>query len=401
TLLFVSLTSFRSPASATVGDEEHAYVFFQEDFEDGEAEDWMIYIPPEAPPGSGWAVELDEGNHVLSESGQVWAEAGDFMWTNYTYEVKVKLLNPQTYGQINVRESGPAGRYLIGFHSRALLLRKEYHSSTFYDLKDTEIFLNLNKWYTFTIVCVGSNIEVYVDDVLKLDYVDEDDPLLSGRIGVKSCPESHIHYDDIKVSTTHRLYVAHLIKEAQDEINEARRVDADTAEAEQRLAEARVAFEEGDLSSTESLAKEALNLAEHAPVGLVSVEALSKYSGEYDQRTVEVSGTIRDIRYEEGVYRFAVDDGTGVVSATYDGTLGEINTEDRVRAVGLFHASTMTVAAEGLEKAATEELYTFLIFKDDFEDGDFSGWRTDVDLEIEGSAWGVETEDDGHVLVGK
>ncbi|MCW4050814.1 MAG: DUF1080 domain-containing protein [Candidatus Bathyarchaeota archaeon] len=391
------------PASAMVGDEEHAYVFFQEDFEDGEAGGWLINIPLEAPPGSGWAVELDEGNHVLSESGQVWAEAGDFTWTNYTFEVKVKLLNPQTYGQINVRESGPAGRYLIGFHSRALLLRKEYHSSTFYDLEDTEIFLNLNKWYTFTIVCVGSNIEVYVDDVLKLDYVDEDDPILSGRIGLESSPDSHIYFDDVKVSTTHRLYVDNLIKEAQDEINEARRVDADTGEAEQRLAEARVAFAEGDLSSVESLAKEALNLAEHAPVGPVSVETFSKYSAEYDQRTMEVSGTIRDIRYEEGVYRFAVDDGTGVVSATYDGTLGEIKTDDRVKVVGTFDASTMTVAGESLEKVKEpmEGLYTFLIFKDDFEDGDFSGWKTDIYPEIEGSAWGVETEDDGHVLVGK
>ena len=402
TLLFISLTSFRLPASATVGDEEHAYVRFQEDFEDGEAGDWLINIPPEAPPGSGWAVELDEGSYVLSESGQVWAEAGDFTWTNYTYEVKVKLLTPQG-GQINFRMSGPAGRYLLGFHSGGLYLRKEYPSWTFYDLKDTELFLNLIKWYTFTIVCVGSSIEVYVDDILKLNYVDEKDPLLSGRIGFESGPESHIHYDDVKVCTTHRLYVAHLIKEAQDKINAARRVNADTSEAEQRLAEARVAFEEGNLSSAESLTKEALNLAEHAPVGPVSVEALSKYFAEYDQRTVEVSGTIRDIRYEESVYRFAVDDGTGVVSATYDGTLGEIKTDDMVKVVGTFDAPTTTVIAESVEKmeAPAEGLYTFLIFKDDFEDGDFSGWRTDVDPEIEGSAWKVEREGDNYILSGE
>ena len=101
------------------------------------------------------------------------------------------------------------------------------------------------------------------------------------------------------------------------------------------------------------------------------------------------------------IYSFVVDDGTGVISVTFNGTLGQIKTEDRVRAVGLFHASTMTVTAEGLEKATTEELYTFLIFKDDFEDGDLSGWSTHVNPEVEGSAWGVEREDDDHVLVGK
>jgi len=406
TLLFVSLTSFRSPASATVGDEEHAYVFFQDDFEDGVAKDWTINIPDEAPPGSGWAVELDDGNHVLSESGQVWAGAGDLTWTNYTFEVKVKLFTPPYVAgplHINFRMRGPAGRYFLDFWGNGLFLHKEYPPRICSNLGSREEVFNLNTWYLIRIVCVGNSIRVYVDDELKLSYVDDEAPILSGIIGLESAPDSHIYFDDVKVYTTHRLYVTYLIETAQDEISKARMVDADTSEAEQRLGEARVAFEEGNLSSAESLAKEAIDLAEHAPVGPVSVRELSKYSAEHDQRTVGVSGTIRDIRYGDGVYRFAVDDGTGVVSATYDGTLGEIKTEDRVRVVGIFDASTMTVAVESLEevKEPMEGLYTFLIFKDDFEDGDFSGWRTDVDPEIAGSAWGVETEDDGHVLVGK
>ncbi|MFQ6053670.1 MAG: hypothetical protein ACE5OO_05530, partial [Candidatus Bathyarchaeia archaeon] len=179
--------------------------------------------------------------------------------------------------------------------------------------------------------------------------------------------------------------------------------EADASEAERRLAEAQAAFAEGDLSSAEALAEEAFNLAEHAPLGPVSVNELSKYSAEYDQHGVEVSGTIRDIRYEQGIYRFAVEDSTGVVSATYNGTLGEIRSDDTVKVVGIFDASTMTVVAESLDrvKPPMEGLYTFLIFKDDFEDGDYSDWRTNVDPEIVGSAWKVEREDDNSVLIGE
>jgi len=401
-LFLVSRIYFGLIASVAADDEEQTYVLFQDDFEDGEAEDWRINIPDEAPSGSSWRVELDYGNYVLSERGQIWAEAGDYSWTNYTLEVKGKMLSPQGGGVINFRMGDPAPRYFIQFYTEQLYLTKEYRG-TFSEVKVTKVYLNQNTWYTFKIVCAGNRIWVYVDDELKLDYVDDEDPILSGRIGLEGAPDSHTYFDDVKVSTTRRLYVAHLIKEAQDEIDEAWRVDADTSEADERLAEAQAAFAEGDLSSAESLAEEAVNLAEHAPVGPVSVDELSKYSAEYDQRTVEVSGTLRDIRYEEGIYRFAVDDGTGVILATFDGTLGEIESEDKVKVIGMFDASLGTVIAKSLEKVKPpmEELYTFLIFKDDFEDGDYSGWMTNVDPTIEGSLWKIEKEGDNYVLSGE
>ncbi len=401
-LLLVSQIYLGTIVSVAADDAEHTYVLFQDDFEDGDAGDWTIDIPPDASPGSAWAVELDDSNYVLSESGQIWAEAGDFTWTNYTFEVKVKIITGSGT-HINFRMSGSGIRYFFRFFSGHFTLEKDYMGTISRVCEAPGMTLNLNRWYTLRIVCIGKSIRVYVDDIQKLDYVDTDDPILSGRIGLESGPECHIYYDEVKVSTTQNLYVTHLLKEAQDEIYEARRVNADTGEAEQRLAEAQAAFAEGDLSSAESLAKETMNLAEHAPVGPTSVGELLKYSAEYDQHTVEVSGTIRDIRYEEGAYRFAVDDGTGVISATFNGTLGEIKTENKVKIIGVFDASTTTVIAEGLEKVKppTEGLYTFLIFKDDFEDGDFSDWRTYVNPQVEGAVWRVEKDGDNYVLSGE
>ena len=401
-MLMITLLAFQTYHGSKVSAAEefpgHSYIIFQEDFEDGDAEDWSMNIPDEAPPGSGWTIELDDGNYVLSGRGQTWAEAGDFSWTNYTLEVKVKMLSPPFGGHISFRFRAPL-RYFVQFWSNDMVITKEY-MGTFTEVVHSSVLLNPNTWYDFKIDVVGNSMWVYVDDVLKLEHVDEDDPILSGRIGLESSPDSQIYFDDVKVSTTYRLYVEHLIQEAEDEIYKAKQIDAETIEAEQRLSDAQTAFSDGDLASTESLALEAFNLAKSAFVGAVSVDKLLKYSAEYDQHIIEVSGTIRDIRYEEGLYSFAIDDGSGVISATFNRTLGEIRSEDEVEVKGVFSALNRTITAESVEKkeSTMQELYTLLIFKDDFEDGDFSDWRTDVDPRIEGSRWKVEKEGDNQVL---
>jgi len=398
TALIVLSISLCLKASVVEGGENHTYVIFEDDFEDGEVGDWDIPDWFLRSP----TVELDDGNYVLCTRGDTGAESGDCSWTDYTVEVKVKFVY-NTGAHISFRRSPLGKMYTFRFFYNELTLDKNYPEKWMRLYECKRFPIDENKWYTVKIVCIGRSIKIYIDDVLRIDYVDEEeDPNLSGRIMLCGQPDAVIFFDDVRVSTTHRLYVYDLIKEAQDEIDEAKMVDAETGEAEQMLAEARAAFEEGSLSSAESLAKEALNLAEHAPVGLVPVEKLLKYFAEYDQHIIEVYGTIRDIRYEEGVYRFAVDDGTGVVSATYNGSLGEIKTDDKVRILGVFDASTMTVMAESLERMREpmEGLYTFLLFKDDFEDGDFSDWRTWVSLEVEGSEWNVKMEGDNHIFSG-
>jgi hypothetical protein len=371
-------------------DTLHLYIIFQDDFETGDAGDWTINIPPEAPQGSSVTVETDDGNQVLCSRGQTWAEAGGYYWTNYTLEVKVKMLSIEGGGHISVHKSGPS-RYLAQFWGNGLAITKE-HEETFTQLTTVKTFFQTNRWYSFRIVCIGSTIQVYVDDALKLTYTDESDPILMGPIVLESGPGSVIYYDDVTVSTTLRLYAEHLIQEARDEINQAKTLGAETGEAEQRLDDAQAAYSGGDLSAAASLAEEAIGIASHAPVGAVSVDTLLRYESEYDQRTVEVSGTIRDIRFEEGSYVFALDDGTGVIPGSYNRTLGEIKTDDQVKALGRFDAQTNTLIVESIETQTEDEYFTFLIFKDDFEDGDFSDWMTDVDPGIEGSGWTVETE---------
>ncbi|MFQ6074635.1 MAG: family 16 glycoside hydrolase [Candidatus Bathyarchaeia archaeon] len=251
---------------------EHTYVVFQDDFEDGDAEDWDIH----EDPGSDWRVEREGENYVLSCEGHCFGRAGDEEWTDYTLELKFRLIKGHVWinFRMTMKPEAPdryhvvLDRYDLSLVRGELYLKEPRHT----ELKHVSVDFDPDTWYDVKILCIGNNIKVYLDDVLKIDYTDEDDPFLSGCIGFEPFfydenKPSHVFFDDVKVSTTHRLYVAHLIKEAQDEINDAKRVGADTSEAEEKLAKAQTAFDEEDLSWAESLAKEAIDLAKQAYEG--------------------------------------------------------------------------------------------------------------------------------------
>ena len=401
-LLFLLLTfkTINIPNTSSEDDKHnHTYTLFHDDFETGEAADWTINIPPEAPHGSSMTIELVEGNHVLCSRGQTWAETGESTWTNYTITVRLKMLSPESGNHISVRRSG-SSRYFVQIWMNSLGLSKE-HMGTFTQLEERNVYFQTNKWYNIKTVCLGNAIHVYVDDVLRLTYVDEVDPILTGNIVLESCPGSVTHFDDVTVLTNLRLYVDNLLQNALEEVNTAEAIGAEVKEAEQRLSEAQLAFQDGDLSSATSLAEEAISLAKCAPVGTVSVDTLFKYPKEYDQHLVGVSGIIRDIRYDSGVYGFVVDDGSGVISCNYNKSLGEIKTDCEVEASGRFNVSTMTITVDSLQLKSAGEYYTYLVFKDDYESGDLCGWMSHVESIIPGSLWEIEKEGQNRVLCGE
>jgi PGF-CTERM protein len=143
------------------------------------------------------------------------------------------------------------------------------------------------------------------------------------------------------------------IESAQSEIDDAKSIGADVKDAEKKLKEARDALNKGNYEYAEDWADDALQLAKHASVGSVSIKELKALATKYDERTVAISGTIRDIEtvYGEG-YRFAIDDGSGMISVVYQGSLGDINDGDKVKASGVFQASVGTVVADNVRESS-------------------------------------------------
>ena len=108
----------------------------------------------------------------------------------------------------------------------------------------------------------------------------------------------------------------------------------------------------GNYQYAQDWADEASELAKRASIGSVPITDLKALATKYDGRTVMVSGTIRDIEtvYGSG-YKFAIDDGSGMISVAYQGSLGDIKDGDKVTASGIFKASTGTVDADTVQKS--------------------------------------------------
>jgi len=142
------------------------------------------------------------------------------------------------------------------------------------------------------------------------------------------------------------------IESAQSEIDEAKSIGADVTDAESKLNDARDALDKGNYEYARSWADEASERAKHASVGSVKIIDLKALATKYDQRTVAISGTIRDIEtvYGKG-YTFALDDGSGMISVVYEGGLGDIAEGDKVTVSGVFQASTGAVVADNVQKS--------------------------------------------------
>jgi histone H3/H4 len=142
------------------------------------------------------------------------------------------------------------------------------------------------------------------------------------------------------------------IESAESEIDGAKSIGAEVKEAEAKLKEAKDALNKGNYEYARDWADDASELAKHASIGSVQINDLKALATKYDQRTVVISGTIRDIEtvYGEG-YTFALDDGSGMISVAYQGSLGDINDGDKVTASGIFEASTGTLVADTVQKS--------------------------------------------------
>ena len=180
------------PAPVQTGQAPQEWTtLFQDDFEDGDANDWQV--------NTGWKVELEGSNHVLSGAGYTSAilTAG-YDWTDYRFKTRIKLVdNAAHYGetQLSYRRSDN-GRYVVCFWSGGLALGKE-RLGTGHELASDAVPHSFDVWYDLEIVGVQGHLQVYVNGALRLEYTDSD-PLRHGRIAL-SVIDSHVHFDDIQI----------------------------------------------------------------------------------------------------------------------------------------------------------------------------------------------------------
>ena len=140
------------------------------------------------------------------------------------------------------------------------------------------------------------------------------------------------------------------IEPAELKIDEAKSIGADVSEAEDKLEVAKDALIKGNYDYAKDWADNATELAKNAPIRAIEIENMKALPTKYDQRTMSISGIIRDINaiYGEG-YTFALDDGSGMISVAYTGILGDIEDGDKVTVTGVFQASSGDILADDVQ----------------------------------------------------
>lgn len=168
-------------------------VLFRDDFEDGNADGWEVIVAE--GPAAGWKVEREGSNHVFSGRGHSLVRLQGVGWSDYRFKARVKLIQGGIHLNYRLRD---CIRYFIGFNNRELYLSRTLPCGTHTDLRRRSGYHLLGKWYTIEILGVRSNIKVYIDGILMIDYTDTK-PVLSGTIGLEALPGSHVYVDDVEV----------------------------------------------------------------------------------------------------------------------------------------------------------------------------------------------------------
>jgi len=181
-----------SPASPTA-------LLFSDDFESGITRFWDM--------DSTWNLkeDLSPQSAVLEGSSHAWATVVTGQsWSDYTFEVKVKLLDPGSSVHLMFRLNDDRGRYFVGFNQGGVILERENPWGNFAGGLDSSPGpYDLNRWYTLRVIANLRDITVSVDGGQVLNYTDSITTVIwSGTIGLEVVgPEGlGARFDDIEVS---------------------------------------------------------------------------------------------------------------------------------------------------------------------------------------------------------
>lgn len=162
-------------------------IAYQEDFEDGQAQDWTLE--------PGWGVIQVDGNYVLSGEGHTWARASGFY---DDFRLSFRLMLRQGEVHLNVR-TNDAGRYFIRFYDQGSQLGKQYWPDTFQqNLARGSGSHRFNEWHQVEISANGNELTFSVDGNVEWTYVDPE-PLLVGGFSFESLDNTQVLVDEIEV----------------------------------------------------------------------------------------------------------------------------------------------------------------------------------------------------------
>jgi len=173
------LLSFLSPKVAS------ATVLFQDDFNDGDADGWMVIGTP------GWTVKNNEYGILINPNFTIsdtiptddnWKVNGG----DYIYEVDLRGVSG-TDKNLLFRFQDPGNWYGI-HHGLGRIYFEKIVGGVDYSYLIPSISYPLSNGviYHFKIILQGRQIKIYVDDKIIFDFIDPDPALETGKIGIRA-----------------------------------------------------------------------------------------------------------------------------------------------------------------------------------------------------------------------
>jgi hypothetical protein len=163
---------------------------FSEDFDLGYSwtQDSETYDPR-------WAVVFpgDGTNGMLSkvdDADYAYTSFGNQSWTDYRLKLRAKL--EQGFIEINTRMSVEDGNYAVSLFDSQITLEKDVKPRVRFEAKDYTF--NPDQFYDIKVELKGSNIKIYIDEELQIDYTDTGDPVLAGHLGLYISDKAYIDY---------------------------------------------------------------------------------------------------------------------------------------------------------------------------------------------------------------
>lgn len=164
-----------------------AGIWYCEDFDDGKAQFWELE--------SGWSIQ----NYVLNGKGHRFAILTDHEWSDYRVNYHLNIISGTIH--LNYRlSSGNNGfyRYFIGVDENGVSLSRQ-NNDRFTPLTYQSFYIQRGSWHAVEIYGWGGHIQIYLDDELVIEYVDEN-YISSGTIAFETLDNSSAQIDNIEVT---------------------------------------------------------------------------------------------------------------------------------------------------------------------------------------------------------
>lgn len=177
----------QAQAQQPVGVAGDSNILFQDDFQDGNPDGWVI--------SAGWTINQDGDVYTFGTqvAGAAYVKSGGAIDYNYAARMNLDSGNASL-----IFRWSKSGRYLLQFQADGVYLIKEFPIGTHAAVAQAPA-LDQGQWHDINIACQAGHIQVSIDGQVTLDYTDAN-PLPRGTIGVGAADSTSVSVDDVVVS---------------------------------------------------------------------------------------------------------------------------------------------------------------------------------------------------------